>query len=77
MCFSISPEQSDAIDKYCQLVDELAGQIDEDASSGGQPETYKEIVITDTGGARTILLNRPSKYNAITYKVFLKPCGNH
>lgn len=30
---------------------------------------YKEIVVTDEGGARTILLNRPAKYNALNYQV--------
>ena len=31
---------------------------------------YKEIVVTDDGGARTILLNRSGKYNAINYQVY-------
>ena len=39
---------------------------DAKAASSNQ---YKEIVVTDDGGARTILLNRPSKYNAINYQV--------
>ena len=30
---------------------------------------YQEIVVSDDEGARTILLNRPHKYNAITLKV--------
>ena len=36
------------------------------ASSSGD---YQDIVVTDSGGARTILLDRPHKYNAITLKV--------
>lgn len=32
-------------------------------------QKYKEIVVTDEGGVRTILLNRPAKKNAINYQV--------
>lgn len=64
--------QSKAIKQYCKLVDELVGSKEETS----KPDTtvtsnnqYKEIVVTDNGGARTILLNRPAKYNAINYQV--------
>lgn len=66
--------QSDAIDQYCQAVEELVG-----SESKGQPEAgtnaetsskdYKEIIVTKEGGALTITLNRPKKYNALNYQV--------
>ena len=43
-----------------------------DQGSSGSSEAsvdYQEIVVTDDGGVRTILLNRPHKYNAITLQV--------
>ena len=61
-----------AIKQYCEIVDELVGSKDETSkpditvTSNNQ---YKEIVVADDGGARTILLNRPAKYNAINYQV--------
>ena len=36
--------------------------------SASQPK-YQEIVVTNEGGARTILLNRPAKKNALNYQV--------
>ena len=53
------------------MVDDLtavgSAQEQETSSSG---QEYKEIVVTDDGGARTILLNRPSKKNALNYQVW-------
>ena len=41
-----------------------------DTSSGtATNKDYKEIIVTNDGGARTILLNRPAKYNALNYQV--------
>ena len=70
--------QSDAIDQYMQVVDELVGA----AASEGQSSVdatatseYKEILVTQEGGALTITLNRPKKYNAINYQVTsISPC---
>lgn len=55
-----------AIEEYCRYVDELAGSESEPSS---QSSEYKDIAVTDKNGVRTILLNRPSKYNALTYQV--------
>ncbi len=72
LCAYIVP-QSDAIDQYCQVAKELVmaegGQAPEEQTSTPQ-QTYKEIVVTDEGGVRTILLNRPAKKNALNYQVF-------
>ena len=43
-------------------------------SDAGSSAEYQEIVVTDEGGARTIMLNRPHKYNAITLQVC---CSDH
>ena len=64
--------QSEAIEQYCQIVDELVGSTNVEPMSDVDVTSstdYKEITVTDDGGARTILLNRPSKYNAINYQV--------
>ena len=57
--------------EYCQVVDNLVGSSTEEKANTSSPSTedYKEIVVTDDGGARTILLNRPAKYNALNYQV--------
>ncbi len=72
--------QSDATDQYCKLVNELVGadQSSEGQSSSGGGDAppapgadaskYKEILISQEGGALTITLNRPKKYNAINYQ---------
>lgn len=35
----------------------------------GQSAEYKEILVSQEGGALTITLNRPKKYNALNYQV--------
>ena len=67
--------QSEAAEQYCATVEELVAAdqsiAGSDASSSAK---YQEIVVTDEGGARTIVLNRPHKYNAITLQVC---CSDH
>ena len=67
---SFLPAQSEAIQQYCSTVEQLESA--DQGSAGREADTssdYHEIVVSDDGGARTILLNRPHKYNAITLKV--------
>ena len=63
--------QSEAVQQYCSMVESLVTA--EQSSKGASKETstaqYQDIVVSDDGGTRTILLNRPSKYNAITFEV--------
>ncbi len=61
--------QAAAIDQYCQYVDLLTSLDTGSQSSPTDSTQYKEIVVTDNDGVRTIMLNRPAKYNAITYQV--------
>lgn len=61
--------QAAAIDQYCQYVDLLTSLDTGSQSSSTDLAQYKEIVVTDNNGVRTIMLNRPAKYNAITYQV--------
>ena len=42
---------------------------DGESSKQESASQYKDIVVTDEGGARTILLNRPAKKNALNYQV--------
>ena len=51
--------------------DQTSSSAATDPSSGGS--SYQDIVVSDSGGARTILLNRPHKYNAITLQVSSLP----
>lgn len=41
-------------------------------SSETSSTDYKEILITQEGGALTITLNRPKKFNALNYQVRVK-----
>ena len=57
-------------------MDELVGSSTAAAetteSSEGQSASgnnYKEIIVSQEGGALTITLNRPKKYNALNYQV--------
>ena len=67
--------------QYCATVEELvsadmgasSGSANTDPSSSGGG-SYQDIVVSDSGGARTILLNRPHKYNAITLQVNIHFC---
>lgn len=66
--------QSDAINQYSQLVDELVGSSSPPPTGEGSADSatsdYKEIIVTQEGGALTILLNRPNKYNALNYPMY-------
>lgn len=58
-----------AIDNYCLYVDELVGTSESEVSSVDTSQ-YEEIIVKDENGIRTIVLNRPTKFNAITYKMY-------
>ena len=66
----VSIVQSEAAQQYCATVEELEAA---DKGSGGRDTgtstQYQEIVVTDEAGARTIMLNRPQKYNAMNFQV--------
>lgn len=69
--------QPDALQQYCELVDGLVAQQGgtsepEGETGAGKEKTtlgYSTIAVTDDRGARTILLNRPAKLNALNYEV--------
>ena len=69
--------KEEATRQYCTTVEDLmsadqtSSSAATDPSSGGS--SYQDIVVSDSGGARTILLNRPHKYNAITLQVSSLP----
>ena len=69
----VSIVQSEAAQQYCATVEELEAADKGSGSSGdrdtGTSTQYQEIVVTDEAGARTILLNRPQKYNAMNFQV--------
>jgi peroxisomal 3,2-trans-enoyl-CoA isomerase len=66
-----SMEKSEASQQYCTTVEELVAADQSSAGSdAGSSAEYQEIVVTDEGGARTIMLNRPHKYNAITLQMY-------
>ena len=52
----------------------MAADLSSAGSNASASAEYQEIVVTDEGGARTIMLNRPHKYNAITLQVC---CSDH
>lgn len=45
---------------------EIAQSSEGQSASGSN---YKEIIVSQEGGALTITLNRPKKYNALNYQV--------
>lgn len=67
----VHDQQTEATKQYCQIVDDLVGSTDssETDDTVADNKDYKEIIISDDDGARTILLNRPAKYNALNYQV--------
>lgn len=76
-----SMDQTEATKQYCATVEELVladshssggggGGTSGDTSAAAAEGDYQDIVVTDNGGARTILLNRPQKYNAITFEMY-------
>ena len=44
-------------------------QQSEEASAGSTEQKYKTLLVTVEDGLRTITLNRPKKFNAITTEV--------
>lgn len=78
---SVVSTKTEATKQYCATVEELVladshssggggGGTSGDTSAAAAEGDYQDIVVTDNGGARTILLNRPQKYNAITFEVY-------
>jgi peroxisomal 3,2-trans-enoyl-CoA isomerase len=67
-----SMDQEEATRQYCATVEDLMSADQQSSSAATDPSSggsYQDIVVSDSGGARTILLNRPHKYNAITLQV--------
>lgn len=65
--------QEKAMKAYVDLIDGLVGaeqSASEAQASSGQK--YENLLVTCEGGLRTITLNRPSKYNALTGKMYLE-----
>jgi len=73
--------KDDAMQKYIDYVNDLAkqfGSTDEQSQSTSPADTpaadsgskYKELVVTLENGVQTIRMNRPAKYNAITWEMY-------
>ncbi|EDO31824.1 predicted protein [Nematostella vectensis] len=72
-----SISKDDAQEQYIKYVNDLAAKIGTSESpeegSQAEPDTgsqYKEIEVTYKDGIQTIKLNRPKKYNAITWEMY-------
>jgi peroxisomal 3,2-trans-enoyl-CoA isomerase len=68
-----SMDQEEATRQYCATVEDLMSADQQSSSAATDPSSggsYQDIVVSDSGGARTILLNRPHKYNAITLQMY-------
>ncbi|KXJ24222.1 enoyl-CoA delta isomerase 2, mitochondrial [Exaiptasia diaphana] len=73
---SISKEEAEQ--QYIQYVNDLAAKIgttEDDAASSATEESdsgkkYKSLEVTVKDGVQTIKLNRPKKYNAITWEMY-------
>ena len=54
-------------------MDELVGSQPQTSDSAADPSAagsdYEHIVVSNEGRLRTILMNRPAKYNALNFKV--------
>lgn len=61
--------QSVAGKQYCDTVDELMAAEQRTSHESVALSDYQDISITDQGGARFIILNRPHKLNSLTYQV--------
>ncbi|KAL5467667.1 hypothetical protein EMCRGX_G031930 [Ephydatia muelleri] len=59
-----------AIEQYCKVVAELVGSQVPSSSQASTTQEYQHIVVTTEGGVRTILLNRPTKKNALNYQMY-------
>ncbi|XP_003384577.1 PREDICTED: enoyl-CoA delta isomerase 2, mitochondrial-like [Amphimedon queenslandica] len=65
--------QSEAAVKYSELVDSLVGSsTSNETASPSNPVKLSsdDLLVTEEGGVQTITLNRPSKKNAITVKMY-------
>lgn len=63
--------KTEAITNYCQLVDTLVGGAEvTEQTTPTSNQTSGDILVSDDKGVRTVTLNRPAKYNAITVQMY-------
>ncbi|XP_046859045.1 enoyl-CoA delta isomerase 2-like [Xenia sp. Carnegie-2017] len=69
-------KQVDAQKQYIALVESLLGQ---ESKTNSQPNKdintsneFENILVSTDGGLRTITMNRPDKYNALTPKLLVQ-----
>lgn len=66
--------QEDAQKQYIALVDSLFAQVSpskkDSSENASDADDFEHIAVTREGGLKTIVFNRPSKYNALNHKMY-------